>query len=75
MTLGMLFLEFQLHHYYLMHLTLDHEVLQQSKANVAELQNQPLVILSHGLDKTCCGIFLEQSHYMFFSCFMFSLTE
>ena len=40
----MLLLEFQLHHCYLMRLMLDHQVLQQSKANVDELQNQPLVI-------------------------------
>ena len=41
---------------------------QQSKANVAELQTQPLVTARHGLDENTllCGIFLEQSHHMLF---------
>ena len=68
-----LLLEFQLNHCYLNCLILDHQVSQQSKANVTELQNRPLVIARHSLDKYIlrCGIFLEQSHNMLFhaSCF------
>ena len=57
-----------------MRLILDYQVSQQSKANVAELQTQPLVTARRGLYKNTLrfGIFLKQSHGMLFhaSCFL-----
>ena len=74
MTLDMLFFEFELHRFYLMHLILDDEVLQQSKSNMAGLQTQLFLTALHGLDRNtlCCAIFFEKSHYMLFhaSCFL-----
>ena len=74
MSLDILFLEFQFCHCYLMHLILDHQMLQQYKVNVTELHNHPFVITRHGLDKNAllCGIFLKQTCHMLFraSCFL-----
>ena len=66
-----LFLEFQQDHCNLVGLILDHQVSQQSKVNVAEIQTQPLVIVRVGLDinTLCCSI------RKCFLCSIFSLTE
>ena len=70
-----LLLEFQLNHCYLNCLILDHQVSQQSKANVTELQNRPLVIARHGLDKYIlrCGIFSSNLIICFFMLHVFPI--
>ena len=72
MNLNILFLEFQLYHCYFICL-LNHQVLQQSKANLTELQNQPLVTARHGLDKNTlrCGIFSSNLIICFFMLHVF----